>query len=119
MRRLLLGLMLILFTVGWNGAICAQGLEVNIKSKGFRTEGPKEPSSAAIFADALIGRPVGLATTIVGGAVFAATLPFTLPSGEVRTAGKGLVVKPAGWTFRRPLGGSNPKFKDEGIFSLP
>lgn len=119
MRRLLLGLMLILFTMGWNGAICAQGLEVNIKSKGFRTEEPKEPSSAVIFADALIGRPVGLATTIIGGATFAATLPFTLPARDVRKAGKGLVVKPGGWTFRRPLGRSSPKFTDEGIFSLP
>jgi hypothetical protein len=120
MRSVWFSLMLALLTVGlWGDATSAQGLEVNIKTRGFRKSGYQEPSSAVVFADAVIGRPLGVAATAVGTATFVATLPFTVGPKGVRTAARALVVKPAGWTFVRPLGGSDPRFKDEGVFSLP
>ena len=120
MRYVLFSLLLALLAVGfWGELSCAQGLDVSIKSKGFRSEGPKKPPSAAIFADALIGRPVGAATTVVGATVWTVMLPFTLPARAVRPTAKALVIKPAGWTFKRPLAGSDPRFRDEGVFPYP
>jgi hypothetical protein len=55
----------------------------------------------------------------VGATVWAVMLPFTLPARAVRPTAKALVVKPAGWTFKRPLAGSDPRFRDEGVFTYP
>ena len=51
---------------------------------------PGIPSSSAMAADALIGRPLGLATTIAGTGVFLLTLPFSLPSESSRRGGLGV-----------------------------
>ena len=55
-------------------------------------------------ADALIGRPLGLGATILGTGAFVATLPFTVCSGSVRDAARGMIKEPGAWTFTRPLG---------------
>jgi hypothetical protein len=65
---------------------------------------PQPPNSNVMAADALIGRPLGLGMTVLGTGAFVATLPFSICSGSVRQAARGLVREPAWWTFKRPLG---------------
>lgn len=62
------------------------------------------PSAAAMSADLLLARPLGLVSTVAGTGVFILSLPFTLISGSVDTAAEKLVADPAIYTFDRPLG---------------
>ena len=64
----------------------------------------REPTTAEMYADGLIARPLGLVASVLGAAVFVVTLPFTLPSKSVNSAAKELVAVPAQYTFKRPLG---------------
>ncbi|MCC7547143.1 MAG: hypothetical protein IT532_05210 [Burkholderiales bacterium] len=64
----------------------------------------REPTSGEVLVDAVIARPIGLLTTIVGAAAFVVSLPFTLPSNSVDRAKEALVVTPARYTFKRPIG---------------
>ena len=80
----------------------------------LQTERRQPPNTNIMAADALIGRPLGLGATVLGTTAFVATLPCTIPSCSVRDAARGLVVEPARWTFKRPLG----QRKDPG-FMLP
>jgi hypothetical protein len=54
--------------------------------------------------DLAISRPFGLVATVIGGAVFIAALPFSLPSGSVKNTADTLVGEPFRFTFKRPLG---------------
>jgi hypothetical protein len=60
--------------------------------------------STDMAVDLVIVRPLGLATTIVGAALTIVALPFTIPSGSVRESAQAMIVKPAEYTFKRPLG---------------
>jgi hypothetical protein len=84
--------------------------------RGFAVPAKKEPSASVVTADAVIARPLGLATTIAGTGVFVLTLPFSVPSRSVDTAGWGLVGRPGAWTFVRPLGRNAPEFEEKGVF---
>ncbi len=53
-----------------------------------------------MVVDVVVMRPLGLAATIVG----VVALPFTIPSGSVEASARELIVKPAEYTFQRPLG---------------
>ena len=64
----------------------------------------KTPSAAAMSADLLLVRPLGLVSTVAGTGIFILSLPFTLISGSVGTAADKLVADPAVFTFDRPLG---------------
>lgn len=64
----------------------------------------REPSSGEVLVDAVIARPIGLLATIAGAAAFVVSLPFTLPSKSVDRAKEALVVTPARYTFKRPIG---------------
>jgi hypothetical protein len=64
----------------------------------------REPTTAEMYADGLIARPLGLVASVVGAVVFVVTLPFTIPSKSVHSAAKELVAVPAQYTFKRPLG---------------
>jgi hypothetical protein len=64
----------------------------------------REPTTAEMYADGLIARPLGLVASVLGAAVFVVTLPFTLPSKSVNSAARELVAVPAQYTFKRPLG---------------
>ncbi len=66
-------------------------------------------ASDYIVADGLIARPLGLAATAIGAAVFIATLPFSLPSGNAEEVGRVLVRDPAVYTFQRCLGCFKPR----------
>jgi hypothetical protein len=61
-------------------------------------------SYESMAADAVLARPLCLAVTIMGSALFVATLPVTLLSRSTTRAANVLVEKPAHATFRRKLG---------------
>jgi hypothetical protein len=54
--------------------------------------------------DILLVRPVSLAATVVGTAVFIVSLPFSIPSKSVGATAQTLVVEPFNYTFTRPIG---------------
>ena len=57
-----------------------------------------------MVVDIVVVRPLGLVTTVVGAVLTVVALPFTLPSGSVGASAHELIVKPADYTFNRPLG---------------
>lgn len=68
------------------------------------TEDPNDPSAVAMGADLVIGRPLLLAATVIGTAVWIVALPFSAAGGNVKKSGDKLVVWPAKNTFVRCLG---------------
>jgi hypothetical protein len=60
-----------------------------------------------MLIDLIVLRPIGLASTVVGSAVFVLGLPFTIPSGSVGDSACELIKRPAAYTFTRPLGDLN------------
>ena len=85
--------------------------------KGFAFKpNPDPPSPAVMAADAIIARPLGLATTIAGVGVFLVTLPVSIPSQSTGEAAWGMLGRPGGWTFVRPLGRGDPEFEEQGVF---
>ncbi len=56
------------------------------------------------IGDLVVSRPLGLAVTVLGGAVFIVALPFALTSGSVKDTADVLVGEPFRFTFKRPLG---------------
>ncbi len=117
MKRKVLLVILALSLVGvWGGLASAGQIGYQLRGDtgfGFKPQ-PGPPSSGVMAADALIGRPLGLATTIGGAAVFIATLPMS--SKSTGDAAWGLVGRPGAWTFVRPLGRGNPDFEEGPIF---
>jgi len=65
-------------------------------------------TAGLILVDAFVLRPLGLAATVLGTATFVLTLPFSLPTRSAEKAAQALVVKPAEYTFARPLGEVKP-----------
>jgi hypothetical protein len=121
-RKILLVILVISLVCVWGGAATGGQIGYSMRSAetgfGIKPQ-PAPPSSAAVAADAIIGRPIGLATTIVGTGVFLVTLPFSLTSESTEEAAWGLVGRPGGWTFVRPLGRGNSEFEEEGVFNKP
>lgn len=64
----------------------------------------KDPSGGAMFADFVLVRPVGIVALVAGSVLFVISLPFSALGGNVKVAARSLVVKPAKFTFTRPLG---------------
>jgi hypothetical protein len=54
--------------------------------------------------DALVARPLGLCATVIGGAIFVVSLPFSALGGNTKPAYDSLLVNPFKFTFSRPLG---------------
>ena len=74
-----------------------------------RNETLEAPNPAgAMLLDGFLLRPLGLVATVLGTAAFIATLPFSLPTRSADDAAEVLVVKPATYTFARPLGEVEP-----------
>ncbi len=63
-----------------------------------------QPSAGSMMADLILVRPASLIGTVVTTAVFVASLPFSLLGGNVHEAVEELVIRPAEYTFVRPLG---------------
>jgi hypothetical protein len=57
-----------------------------------------------MVVDVVVVRPLGLVTTVVGAVLTVVALPFTIPSGSVEKSAHELIVRPAEYTFTRPLG---------------
>ena len=57
-----------------------------------------------VAADVLVVRPLGLAATVVGAAIFVVALPFAAIAKDVKATGSTLVGAPARFTFQRKLG---------------
>ncbi len=118
MKKKVLVTMLVL-SLGLSGTAMAGVLGYSLDRvgmKGFSEPPPAEPSAGVVAADALIARPAGLGLTIAGTATFLLTLPFSIPSGSVDNAAEGLIVKPGGYTFVRPLGRNDPRYEERSIF---
>jgi hypothetical protein len=79
--------------------VLAVGLGSATSSIAGENSGPMEAAT-----DALVVRPVCLAATVIGSAVFVVALPAALLSKSVKKTADALVVKPANATFTRPLG---------------
>jgi len=119
-RKMLILLVAASLACAWGGPSFAGEMGYSLKASemGFKEPAPYESRSGVIFLDAVVARPLGLVTTVVGTGVFVATIPFTVGSGDLGRAGRALVVNPAGWTFVRPLGKSAPQFEDPGVFFM-
>jgi hypothetical protein len=57
-----------------------------------------------MVVDVVVMRPLGLVATVLGTALTVVALPFTIPSGSVESSAQELIVRPAEYTFKRPLG---------------
>ena len=118
-NKVLLVILAMSLVCAWGGVGAAGQISYSMrgaeKGFGFKPD-PNPPSSSVMVVDGLIGRPLGLATTIAGTALFVVTLPFTIPSESTAEAAWGLVGRPGGWTFVRPLGRGEPLFEERGVF---
>jgi hypothetical protein len=66
---------------------------------------PGEQSTAEeMVADLLLLRPLGIVATVMGTAFFIVSVPFSALGGNTREAFHKLVIDPARFTFKRPLG---------------
>ena len=63
-----------------------------------------EVVAGKMAADALVARPLGLCATVVGGALFIVSLPFSALGGNTKEAMDYLLKDPFKFTFDRPLG---------------
>ncbi|MFQ5486459.1 MAG: hypothetical protein ACE5DO_14155 [Desulfobacterales bacterium] len=64
----------------------------------------EDVSAGKMIADVLVARPLGLIATALGIAVFVISLPFSAAGGNTEAAYQKLILKPAKYTFQRPLG---------------
>ena len=64
----------------------------------------EDASAGKMIADVLVARPLGLIATALGIAVFVISLPFSAAGGNTEAAYQKLILKPAKYTFQRPLG---------------
>jgi hypothetical protein len=121
MNKSILVVVLALSLVGvWGGPGVAGDIGYRIRSHtgGMAIKPRETPSSGVMTADALIGRPLGVACTALGTTIFIVTLPTSLSSNSLDHTFEALVKRPAGWTFVRPLGpeGLAPQYEERGLF---
>jgi hypothetical protein len=117
--KVLLVILVISLVCAWGGVGTAGQIGYSMRGaeRGFEFKpNPNPPSSAVVAADGIIGRPLGLATAIASTTVFLITLPVSIPSESTEEAAWGLVGRPVGWTFLRPLGRGTPLFQERGVF---
>ncbi|MVW74296.1 multidrug transporter [Pseudomonas xionganensis] len=67
----------------------------------YTTEYPK---TFSMIGDLFIARPFLIAATAVGAGVFVVSLPFSAAGGNIKEAGRSLVVEPGMAAFVRCLG---------------
>ncbi len=73
-------------------------------------EAPKEnPGIFAMTGDLMLARPLMLATTVLGTAIFVVSSPFSLLGGNIKDAANTLVYDPFKATFVRCLGCAHPR----------
>ncbi|MBX3748354.1 MAG: multidrug transporter [Verrucomicrobiae bacterium] len=95
--------------VGWaQESEAAAGREVRSTTATTPLRSGDGSDPVEVAADALVVRPLGLAATAVGAAIWVVALPFSAISGDVDRTGQVLVGGPARFTFRRRLGDFEP-----------
>ncbi len=75
-----------------------------LASQATRASAADFDQSVNVAADVLVVRPVCLAATIVGSAIFVIALPVAAISKSIKPTARTLVVAPAKATFTRPVG---------------
>ena len=64
----------------------------------------EDPSGGMMIYDFILVRPVGIVATAVGGVFYIISLPFSALGDNTGEAAQALVIDPAAYTFKRPLG---------------
>lgn len=67
-------------------------------------DGMESATDAAMAADAVVVRPLGLVSLVAGFGLFLVSSPFSALGGNIGEAWGTLVTAPAKFTFVRPLG---------------
>jgi len=70
----------------------------------YHLDDDDEVTAEAMAADALVVRPAGMVSTVLGSLFYAVSLPFSYFGGNQPQAYETLVQDPVQHTFRRPLG---------------
>lgn len=97
MKKILLIALLVIFTM----------VTTMFPVKTAVAGGPGDLRDVDIVADALVVRPISLASIVIGSVIFVAALPFSIPTRSVGIVGKAIVVDPCKYTFVRPMGDFN------------
>jgi ABC-type Fe3+ transport system permease subunit len=69
-----------------------------------RTDVDDAPSAEQMAVDLVVLRPLGLAGTVIGTAVFIVALPFNALTLNFKDPARRLILEPAEYTFVRELG---------------
>jgi len=93
-RKAMVFLFLAVFTVVFSGT--------PLGATDCATGGQTEPG--LMTADIALARPAGAVATVAGLAIFVVSSPFSALAGNSKEAWESLVVSPADYTFKRPLG---------------
>jgi hypothetical protein len=89
--------------------LVSTGPQVLATDDSWDVRAGEEPSTPGMLFDLVFGRPFGIAATVLGTGLFLVSLPFSALGGNAGMAYKNLVVAPAKFTFKRPLGaGTQP-----------
>jgi len=75
-----------------------------VLAQGKSGDDDKEKGAGPMMFDLLLIRPVGVAATVIGSALFVVSLPFSAIGGNTKPAYEKMVKEPAKYTFTRPLG---------------
>lgn len=71
------------------------------------------PPAYAMVGDFFIARPLLIGATVIGAGLFVVSLPFTAAGGNIKEAGKALVVEPGAAAFVRCLGCTESGYKKD------
>jgi phosphatidylglycerophosphatase A len=69
------------------------------------TKYPPDQDSGVMVVDFLVARPIGFASLIIGTVAFIVSSPFSALGCNIEEAYELMIVEPALYTFKRPLGG--------------
>ena len=84
-------------------AVTSMSLPMTASAADYMVD-DSEPTGGTMMADAFLMRPFMLVSTVVTTVTFVVMLPFSALGGNVGESADKLVVKPAAYTFTRPLG---------------
>ncbi len=69
-----------------------------------RYGGMNDEGVESMLADFILVRPLGIIATVVGTIMFGLSSPFSALGGNIDEAYQKMMVEPARFTFKRPLG---------------